>query len=283
MTKLLLNDWLSNPSIQLISVITEDDSDHSYHDHNFYEIFYVLDGTIVHNINGKKEILHVGDARLLRPKDKHSFIRESGTRCAHRDIIISETLFQKTCDFINASAFEEINRQRDPLKAVFSNAKIVEFENEFSKFIFTSTDNRLYTKETIANILSVDLLSIFLQTSQTENNVLPSWLNTLLPSFSVPDRMRAGLDLLLQDVSYDKSYVCRTFKKYMGCTMTEYLRNQRIEYATSLLLTTDKTVAQICDEIGFDSIPYFTMAFKQRHNLSPKQFKMKFVRHAPKK
>ena len=283
MTKLLLNDWMSNPSIQLVSVITDTEDDHYYHDHNFYEIFYVLEGNIVHNINGKKETLGVGDARLLRPKDKHGFTREAGARCAHRDIIISEQLFQKTCNFINPVAFEEIKKPQDPLKPIFSKNKIIEFEKEFSKMFFATTDNRLCTKEAMANILAVSLLSIFFQTSHTELNVLPVWLNALLPSFSVPDRMREGLDSLLQDISYDKSYVCRTFKKYMGCTMTEYLRNQRIDYATSLLLTTDKTIPQICDEIGFDSIPYFITMFKKRHALSPKQFKMKFFKRSSQK
>lgn len=275
MTKLFINDWMITPSIQLISKITDNDSDHYYHDHNFFEIFYVLDGSIVHNLNGKKETLEAGDARLLHPKDKHGFIRENGSPCSHRDIIISEQLWKKTCAFISPTLFDQINEQREPLKAKLSKTKIVEFEKEFSKMFFAPAEG-LYTKETIANVLSMSLLNVFLQETQTQLDGLPTWLNTILPAFSAPITMRAGLEFILKDLSYDKSYICRTFKKYMGCTMTKYLRNQRIDYATSLLLTTDKTIPQICEEIGFESIPYFTTAFKNRHSLSPKQFKIKF-------
>ena len=280
MTKLLINDWISNPSIQLISVITDDDSDRYYHDHNFFEIFYVLEGSIIHHLNGKKEVLQTGDAFLLRPSDSHAFIRENGAPCAHRDVIIGEQLLKKTCDFIDPEAFEKIINRKEPLKAKFSKSKIADFEKEFSKMFFTPTDQGFYTKKTMANVLSVSLVDLFLknlQETQTDFDGLPVWLNNILPDFASPISMRIGLSLILKDISYDKSYVCRTFKKYMGCTMTEYLRNQRIDYATSLLLTTDKSIPEICEEIGIDSVSYFITAFKQRHSLSPKQFKRSFA------
>jgi AraC family cel operon transcriptional repressor len=269
---------MMSPSIQLISKITDNDSDHYYHDHNFFEVFYVVDGTIVHNCNGIQETLEAGDARLLRPCDKHGFIRENGEPCAHRDIIISEQLFKKSCAFIDSTLFDKINGNEKPLTAKLQKAKIVEFEKEFSQMFFASADQSICNKEAMANILSVALLNVFLQALQPHLNGLPVWLNNILPSFSTPISMREGLDFILKDLSYDKSYVCRTFKKYMGCTMTEYLRNQRVDYASSLLLTTDKTIPQICEEIGFDSIPYFTTSFKQRYSLSPKQFKLNFFK-----
>ncbi len=277
MTKLLINDWMSNPSIQLISVITDNDSDHYYHDHNFFEIFYILDGSVTHHLNGKKEMLQTGDAFLLRPSDKHSFIRKSGVPCSHRDVIISEQLLRKACDFIDPDLFGKIVARKEPLKTRLPKTKIVDFEKEFSKMFFTPADQGFYTKKTMANVLSVALLNLFLQESQTNFDGLPIWLNNILPAFSAPISMRIGLTQILKDVGYDKSYVCRTFKKYMGCTMSEYLRNQRIDYASSLLLTTDKSIPQICDEIGIDSVSYFITAFKQRHSLSPKQFKKSFA------
>ena len=133
MTKLSINDWLMSPSIQLLPKITDTDADHYYHDHNFYEIFYIIDGTITHHYNGVKEVLKTGDTRLLRPGDKHAFIRKQGVACAHRDIIITEQLFKESCDFITPSLFEQINELRQPLKATLSQTKLLGFENDFSK------------------------------------------------------------------------------------------------------------------------------------------------------
>ena len=278
MTRLSINDWLMSPTVQLIPKITDNTSDRYYHDHNFYEIFYVLEGTITHHYNNVKEELKAGDIRLLRPKDKHGFIRKQGVPCAHRDIMITEQLFRKSCNFIDPALFDKIDGFSAPLKAKIPQIKIVEFEKEFSKMFFVSDVNGIHSKVAMTNILAVELLNVFLQDQQPQYSGLPAWLNTILPSFSTPVLMREGLDLILKDISYDKSYICRSFKKYMGCTMTEYLRDRRIDYAMSLLLTTDKTTAQICEEVGFESIPYFTAAFKDKYSLPPKQFKLKFFK-----
>ena len=276
MTKLYATDYLSSSSIQLIAVIRNDESDRYYHSHDFFEIFYVLEGTIIHNYNGTKEVLQAGDMRLLRATDKHGFSRKEGVPCAHRDIIITEELFKKSCNFIEPTLFDKINKHHDPLKAKLSQMKIVEFEKDFSKMFFMPAEKSIYTQEAMANIFAIELLNVFLKEFQPQHSGFPAWLKVLLPSFSTPLLMRKGLDFILKDIIYDKSYICRTFKKYMGCTMTEYLRECRIDYAMSLLLTTDKTVAQICEEVGFDSIPYFTNSFKKKYSLAPKHFKLQF-------
>ena len=148
----------------------------------------------------------------MRPSDKHGFIRENGEPCAHRDIIVSEQLFRKSCAFIDAKLFDEINGNKEPLKAKLQKTKMVEFEKDFSKMFFASTDQSFCNKEALANILSIALLNVFLQAFQPQLNGLPVWLNNILPSFSTPISMREGLDFILKDLSYDKSYVCRTFK-----------------------------------------------------------------------
>lgn len=278
MTKLSINDWLLSPSIQLIPVITSDTSDKEYHDHDFFEIFYVLEGSIIHNCNNQKEKLVAGDARLIRPKDKHGFIREQNTPCAHRDIIITEQLFKKSCDFIDPTLFDKINNQTNPLAISIPQIKVVEFEKDFSNMFFMPAETGIYSKVSITNILTVELLNVFLQGFEAQHNIAPAWLNTILPFFHTPVYMRGGLDTILCNIGYDKSYICRIFKKYMGCTMTEYLREKRVDYAMSLLLTTDKTIAEICHEVGFESVPYFTAAFKEKYILPPKQFKLKFFR-----
>ena len=215
---------------------------------------------------------------MIRPKDKHGFIREQNTPCAHRDIIITEQLFKKSCDFIDPTLFEKINAKSNPLAITIPQIKIVEFEKDFSNMFFMSTETGIYTKVSITNILTVELLNVFLQGFEAQHNVAPAWLNTILPFFHTPVYMRGGLDTILCNIGYDKSYICRIFKKYMDCTMTEYLREKRVDYAMSLLLTTDKTIAEICHEVGFESVPYFTAAFKEKYILPPKQFKLKFFR-----
>ena len=184
MMNLTSTDWSFSPTVQLISIITNSDCDNVYHGHNFFEVFYILEGTITHVCNDKKEILNTGDIRLLRPTDKHSFIRKSNTICSHRDIIITAPLFKKCCDFIDPFFLKEILASSMPLKSTLSPLNIVEFEKEFSKKIFDPNETDTQHQLATTNILTIKLLSLFFQKDQPVYQDLPAWLKNILPSFS---------------------------------------------------------------------------------------------------
>ena len=63
-----------DPTLTFSTRITDFD-DEAVHNHDFYEIFYILEGEITHSYDGIKEKLTTGDAYLITPIVKHSFIR----------------------------------------------------------------------------------------------------------------------------------------------------------------------------------------------------------------
>ena len=80
---------------------------------------------------------------------------------------------------------------------------------------------------------------------------------------------------ILAETNYDQSYICRIFKKYVGCTLTQYLLNTRLNIAATYLQTTDDTIENICESIGLGkSVSYFTACFKKKFSVSPKEFRM---------
>ena len=100
----VLDDWMTTPSQPFNSKITEY-GDEVVHSHRFYEIFYILEGSISHTLNGKTHMLHSGDVVFLNQTDVHHFNREEGNLCKHRDIIISTEFFDSICAFMG-EAFE---------------------------------------------------------------------------------------------------------------------------------------------------------------------------------
>ena len=273
MDKLYFNEWETSPLVNITSKITTSGDNGGFHQHNFYEIFYIMEGSIIHNANGKKETLDSGDIVLLRKSDKHCFERFENQACSHRDIIITESQFEKTCKYLSPNILDFIINHPTPLKAKLTQARIFDFEKSFTELFFADKESSIMSKATITNIITVELLNVFLQQFQNSSSVLPIWLKEILPLFNSPANMCQGLNHILKDITYDKSYLCRVFKKYMNCTMTEYLKNARLEYASTLLLTTDKTLSQICEDVGFESIPYLTVSFKQKYKLTPREFK----------
>ena len=77
--------------------LTESD-DEFRHAHGFFECFYVTEGEIVHECDGKNETLTVGDAGIIAPGIYHKFTRSES--CIHRDLLISENLMREVCAFL---------------------------------------------------------------------------------------------------------------------------------------------------------------------------------------
>lgn len=63
------------------------------------------------------------------------------------------------------------------------------------------------------------------------------------------------------------------FKLMHGHTVTEYIREVRIEKAESLLKNTDMNISEVVYTIGLTSRSYFSKIFKEKYNCSPKDYK----------
>ena len=72
--------------------------------------------------------------------------------------------------------------------------------------------------------------------------------------------------------SMSKYHFLRTFENIIGTTPMEYRNHLRLQHAADLLLEEKLAVAQISALVGYSSSSYFSSAFKQKYNLSPKQY-----------
>ena len=65
----------------------------------------------------------------------------------------------------------------------------------------------------------------------------------------------------------------RDFKEHFKETPRKWINNRRLEYAKSLLETSQLNINEICYESGFKNTSHFNTAFKERYKLPPLQFK----------
>tara|TARA_R110002020_G_scaffold21009_1_gene71050 strand:- start:12818 stop:13840 length:1023 start_codon:yes stop_codon:yes gene_type:complete len=62
------------------------------------------------------------------------------------------------------------------------------------------------------------------------------------------------------------------FKLLHDRTVTDYIRNVRIEAAEHLIKTTDLNISEVVYTVGLTSRSYFSKIFKEKYNCSPKQY-----------
>lgn len=89
------------------------------------------------------------------------------------------------------------------------------------------------------------------------------------------DNLQKKLTLpeLAIQTGWNMYYFARTFKKYLNETPHQYLLKLRMEKAKTLLTDTNFNLAQVAQEIGFESHSHFTQTFRRFIGMSPDQYR----------
>jgi len=61
----------------------------------------------------------------------------------------------------------------------------------------------------------------------------------------------------------------RVFKNELGVSPIDFINNERIKLAVSLLQDKKRSIKEIYRECGFESRSYFNRVFKSRKNMAP--------------
>jgi AraC-like DNA-binding protein len=69
------------------------------------------------------------------------------------------------------------------------------------------------------------------------------------------------------------AHFSREFRRAFGETPHQYLLTRRLERAAALLRNTDRTVAEICFDVGLRSVGSFTTSFRRVYGKSPTAYR----------
>jgi len=78
---------------------------------------------------------------------------------------------------------------------------------------------------------------------------------------------------LAELVGYTPGYITKRFHKETGFGISDYVKYARIERAKLLLSTSDRSIHEISDELGFTTRNYFTRCFRDVTGMTPKEFR----------
>lgn len=80
-----------------------------------------------------------------------------------------------------------------------------------------------------------------------------------------------SMDKMGNELSYNKKYISRVFKKEIRVSITEYLNTVRVQHACTLMeqgFTSVKDIALLC---GYKDSLYFSRVFKKEMQVSPRE------------
>lgn len=84
-------------------------------------------------------------------------------------------------------------------------------------------------------------------------------------------------DILYEEVAEQMgisySYLRKIVKETTGKSIKDYINKIRIDRVKTLLITTDKSISEIAEEVGYHNLQSITRYFKKFEGITPKEFK----------
>ncbi len=252
------------------------------HFHDFFEMFYVLEGRCIHQVGNRRSLLTAGNLCLIQPKVTHSI--DVSDESIIIDVLIRRSTFRHY--------FYSI-LQGDNLLANFFMSTLYSRQGIDYLIFHTGNDSTLsYTlmelcsefleQETYFSILINALLTrIFVQLLRrhTDDCELPDdHLNDTFTAIQITRYLQmntstATLNDLAAQFHYSPEYTSRLVKRITGQTFIRLLTSVRIENAEQLLRDTMMPVADIASTVGYESSEHFIRTFHRITGETPSEYR----------
>lgn len=266
-------DWLFSGEDGICTKIAFQDADTRSHNHNYYEFFLVGAGSATHHINDKKKIVNTGALVFIRPKDIHSFQNPSSDFSFY-NLLVSRGTMDSCFSFLGTgcNADQLMENEMPPFRQLLP----AELNNLLPSFeqLAIAHELNIVRFNTLLRAATVNLLtSYFLSYNLKLSHDIPTWLGLLALEMQKQQNYQEGLNALYRISQKSPEYLCRVFKKHLNKTPTEFINDIRIANAKLALEYTNRSILQICEEVGFDNTSHFYHLFKKDTGLSPKAFR----------
>ncbi len=84
---------------------------------------------------------------------------------------------------------------------------------------------------------------------------------------------RIKVEDLAEHIGINPSYLSKLFAEEMGCSISFYICDKKIDTAKRMLVYSDYTTAQISSILAFSSQSYFTEVFKKKTGKTPYEYR----------
>lgn len=101
----------------------------------------------------------------------------------------------------------------------------------------------------------------------------PSWLSRARTRLREEYRVPPSVGELARDAGVHRSHFARAFRRHFGCTVAEFVRRLRIDWAAEQLRSHRRTLSQLSLDAGFGDQAHFTRTFKRVTGMTPGEYR----------
>lgn len=132
----------------------------------------------------------------------------------------------------------------------------------------------------VLDILRSVCCKIYAKNHEPASGMSIHWQDTLMDVVSYIDGHMQDpalcADQIAAQAGVSTNYLRRMFKMCYNESMSNYIRNRRMDEAMNLLRSTTLPIADIMQRVGFATRSNFFQSFKKQTNLTPEQYRQEF-------
>lgn len=295
-----------SPGIINEQYMTFSDAIHTFssrapHRHNFFELMYVLEGTILQTIEQETKEYHPGDCCILNKNISHKedikgnykviFLMLSEEFLLH---LFGKNIFLYHENFLNTNKSLFYKLFSDSQQS--SNYYLKEYI-EYIHYPSTASDNYLTNLNRMINQIDSEirnqdsgylyiiegLILRFFAVLENPTNYEQKKVDIeshseellLLNIIHILENKdgNIGRDELSRNLNYSGDYLNRIVKKYTGKSIIGLKNLIYLKKAEQLLITTDKPIIEIIDLLGFKNRSYFYKLFTSEYGFNPGNYR----------
>lgn len=251
-----------------------------WHWHEELQFCIVTKGNINFNVDGDSIILSEGEGIFINARQLHQAKNYKGNDCSyiclafHSDFISSFTgsiiNIKYIQPYIDNSRINYCILKNDiEWKSIILN-NILKIYEEYNK---KEMGFELQIFILLIEVWNILIKSYFVSFPNDNARNNSSHIKNIISYICAHYMEKIELNDLAKEVNLSKSTCCREFKKYMSCTIFEYIINYRLVVSSNLLITTNDSISDIAYQCGFGSTSYFIEKFKMKTGVSPSVYR----------
>ncbi len=246
------------------------------HHHDYFEVYFLLGGTVSFQVEGKLFLLEPGDLLLINPQE------------LHQAKVGSDAVYERYVLWINRNYLIQLGENQADLAECFDQqipghtnllrpdkmqrAVLQELLKKINdEFYSESSDSNLYAQGLLLQFM-VEVNRLTRTSTQTQKKVEePDLITRVLAYIGAHYQETLTLEQIAAEFYVSKYYLAHEFSRRVGTSVYRYITFRRLMLAKELIATgmTPGTVYQNC---GFGDYANFYRAFKAEYGISPKEF-----------
>lgn len=264
-------------------ILPLEQDDTGSHDHHFFELVYVTDGSAMHTLDGVSGRLTAGDYFIVDYGSRHSYSSSEGFKlinCLFLPEVIDDTL--KDCRSFDALVRGCLIRYNKLYLGQSSANRILHDQDGSILALLLGMRKEYEEKRTgYTEIFRCRLREIMILTMrriarQNTEGMPPS--TVVLEAIRYLDthyREQNVLGRFCEEQHYSRQYISRRFRQETGLTAREYLQKVRVERSCELLSGSDMRIFEIAQAVGYEDMKFFHQVFRRYVKMPPGEYRKK--------